>query len=162
MPNNIILKWGQHTIVSDSHYYFINRWFENATKLVLCRYYVDSIKLKYVLKYTKFNLTVCFQKQLLNIIIDTQKSTDTTYTNNKYTQKTDYYKTPDIIIYAKQTTCCNTIIFSASCWNWRGIPSSLSVRDFQTLGLTKREIELMSIRVLAGGIEMYRNYCRNA
>ena len=73
-------------------------------------------------------------------IIDTQISTYTTYTNNNYKQKTDYYNTPEIIIDAKQTTGCNTIIFSASCWNWRSIPSSLSVREFQTLGLTKREI----------------------
>ena len=28
------------------------------------------------------------------------------------------------------------------------------LKDFQTLGITKREIEIMSIRVLDGGIEI--------
>ena len=81
--NNIILKWGQPKLYdniyltsnniirdyhieklfnsadgkglrSDSHYYFINRWVGNTTKLLSGRDYVDSIKLKHALLYTKF------------------------------------------------------------------------------------------------------------
>ena len=57
---------------------------------------------------------------------DTQIPSDTINTNN-YKQNTDYYNSPDIIMYAKQATGCNTIIISASSWDWRAIPSSQGI-----------------------------------
>ena len=94
-------------------------------------------------------------------IIDTQISIDTINTDINYTKKTNYYNTTDIIAYAKQITGANRIVFSASCWNWRGIPSALTTQDLLNLGLNKRDIELLSIRVIAGGLDIYRNYCRD-
>ena len=97
-------------------------------------------------------------------IIDTQIST---YTNSNYKQKTDYYNTPDIIIYAKQATVCNIIIFSASCWNWRGISSSLSVKNFQTMGLDKSKwwvveflLELSKCIEMTAEMHRYQCQCR--
>ena len=49
-----------------------------------------------------------------------------------------------------------------SCWKWRGIPSALTTSDLLQLGLSKCDIELLSIRVIAGGLDIYRSYCRNA
>ena len=97
-------------------------------------------------------------------IIDTQISIDTKNTDINYTKKTNYYNTTDIIAYAKQITGANRIVFSASCWNCRGIPSATqekTTQDLLKLGLNKRDIELLSIRVIAGGLDIYRNYCRN-
>ena len=94
-------------------------------------------------------------------IIDTQISIDTINTNINYTKKINYYNTTAIIAYAKQITGANRIVFSASCCNWRGIPSALTTQDLIKLGLNKRNIELLSIRVIAGGLDIYRNYCRN-
>ena len=87
-------------------------------------------------------------------IIDTQISIDTKNTDINYTKKTNYYNTTDIIAYAKQITGANRIVFSASCWNWRGIPSALTTQDLLNLGLNKRDIELLSIRVIAGGLNI--------
>ena len=62
-------------------------------------------------------------------IIDTQISTDTIDTDTNYGNKTDYYNKPEILSYAKQLTGENQAKLSASCWNWRGIPSSLTSKD---------------------------------
>ena len=47
---------------------------------------------------------------------------------------------------------------SASCWNWRGIPSSLTTKDMIALCLSKRDISLLCIRVMTGSLT-YRKYC---
>ena len=94
-------------------------------------------------------------------IIDTQISTDTIDINANYIQKTSYYNTPDITDYAKRVTNRTKVVFSSSCWNWRGVPSTLSANDLLAIGLTKKEIEMLSIRTLAGGLDLYRNYCRH-
>ena len=96
-----------------------------------------------------------------NDTIQKKQELDTKNTDINYTKKTNYYNTTDIIDYAKQITCANRIVFSASCWNWRGIPSALTTQDLLNLGLNKRDIELLSIRVIAGGLDIYRNYCRS-
>ena len=67
----------------------------------------------------------------------------------------------DIIAYVKQITGAKYIFVSASCWNWRGIPSALTTSDLLQLGLSKRDIELLSIRVIAGGLDIYLSYYRN-
>ena len=78
-------------------------------------------------------------------IIDTQISTDTIDIDANYTQKTSYYNTPDISAYAKCVTNRTKIVFISSCRNWRGVSSTLSVNDFLTIGLTKKEIEILRI-----------------
>ena len=99
---------------------------------------------------------------LYNILsIDTQIAIDTINTDINYTKKTNYYITTDIIAYAKKITGANRTLFSASCWNWRGIHSALTTQYLLNLGLNKRDIELLSIRVIAGGLDIYRNYCRS-
>ena len=92
-------------------------------------------------------------------IIDIQISIDTIDTDISYIQKTNYYNKTDIIAYVKQITGAKYIFINASCRNWRGIPSALTTSDLLQLGLSKRDIELLSIRVIAGDI--YRSYCRN-
>ena len=264
LPNNIILKWSSpryydntsfttnidiksyHTkylinsadgrgLDYGNHAPFINNWIKFPTRLLNGRDFVDSIKLKHALLYTKFRSkrmfpntnTKCLMRgcnynydflnhiiqtcsynynnrihrhnyvnsllmSILNkhkyitilephiqtrnglrkpdliiykndtaYIIDTQISIDTKNTDINYTKKTNYYNTTDIIAYAKQITGANRILFSASCWNWRGIPSALTTQDLLNLGLNKRDIELLSIRVIAGGLDIYRNYCRS-
>ena len=57
------------------------------------------------------------------------------------------------------------IIFSASCWNWRGISSSLSVKNFQTLGLDKSkwwvvEFLLEWSKCIEMTAEMHRYQCQ--
>ena len=52
-----------------------------------------------------------------------------------------------------------TILLSASCWNWRGIPSSLTSKYLYSLGLRKHDITLLSIRVMTGSLNIYRKYC---
>ena len=74
---------------------------------------------------------------------------------------TNYYNTTYIIAYAKQITGANITLFSASYWNLRGIASALTTQDLLNLGFNKRDIELLSIRVIAGGLDIYRNYCRS-
>ena len=73
-------------------------------------------------------------------IIDTQISTDTIDTNTNYRHKTDYYNKPEILSYAKQLTGAKQAKLSASCWNWRVIPSSLTYKDLYSLGLRKHDI----------------------
>ena len=94
-------------------------------------------------------------------IIDTQISTDTIDIDANYIQKTHYYNTPDITAYSKRVTNRTKAVFSSSCWNWRGVPSTLSANDLLAIGLTKKEIEMLSIRTLDGGLDLYRNYCRH-
>ena len=94
-------------------------------------------------------------------IIDTQISTDTIDTDTNYRHKTDYYNKPEILSYAKQLTGAKQAKLSASCWNWRGIPSSLTSKDLYSLGLRKHDITLLSIHVMAGSLNIYRKYCCN-
>ena len=94
-------------------------------------------------------------------IIDTQISTDTIDTDTNYRHKTDYYNKPEILSYAKQLTGAKQAKLSASCWNWRGIPSSLTSKDLYSLGLRKHDITLLSIRVMTGSLNIYRKYCCN-
>ena len=93
-------------------------------------------------------------------IIDTQISIYTIDTDTNYIQKTNYYKKTDIIAYVKQITGAKYIFVSASCWNWRGIYLALTTSELLQLGLSKRYIELLSIRVISGGLDIYRIYCR--
>ena len=92
-------------------------------------------------------------------IIYTQITTDNTNTDNNYKTKTDCYNKTEIIHYAKQLTCAKQAKVSASCLNWRGIPSSLTTKDLIALGLSKRDISLLSIRVMTGSLNIYRKYC---
>ena len=62
-----------------------------------------------------------------------------------YIQKTSYYNTPDISAYAKRVTNRTKVVFSSSCKNWRGVPSTLSANDLLAIGLTKKEIEILRI-----------------
>ena len=94
-------------------------------------------------------------------IIDTTLSIDTIDTDTNYIQKTNYYNKKYIIAYIKQITGAKYIFVSASCRNWRGIPSALTTIDLLQLGLSKRDIELLSICVIAGGVDIYRIYCSN-
>ena len=98
-------------------------------------------------------------------IIDTQISIDTIYiskyTDTNYIQKTDYYNNTYIIAYVKKITGANYIFTSASYCNWCGIPSVLTTNYLQQLCLSKRDIEKLSICVIAGGLDIYRNYCHN-
>ena len=94
-------------------------------------------------------------------IIDTQISTDTIDTDTNYRHKTDYYNKPEILSYAKQLTGAKQAKLSTSCWNWRGIPSSLTSKYLYSLGLRKHDITLLSIRVMTGSLNIYRKYCCN-
>ena len=62
-----------------------------------------------------------------------------------YIQKTSYYNTPDISAYAKRVTNRTKVVFSSSCKNWRGVPSTHSANDLLAIGLTKKEIEILRI-----------------
>ena len=94
-------------------------------------------------------------------IIDTHVSTDTIDIGANYIQKTSYYNTPDITNYAKRVTNRTKVVFSSSYWNRRGVLSTLSANDLLAIGLTKKEIEMLRIRTLAGGLDLYQNYCRH-
>ena len=71
------------------------------------------------------------------------------------------YNTPDITAYAKRVTNRANVVFSLSCRNWRVVTSTLSAKDLLAIGLTKKEIEMLSIRTLTGRLDLYRNYCRH-
>ena len=94
-------------------------------------------------------------------IIDIQISTDTIDIDANYIQKKSYYNTPDITAYAKRVTNRTKVVFSSSWWNWRGVTSTLSANDLLAIGLTKKDIEMLSIRTLAGGLDLYWNYCQH-
>ena len=64
-------------------------------------------------------------------------------------------------VYATQLTGVNRATLSASCWNWRGIPSSLTYTELYSLGLRKHYITLLSIRVMIGSLNIYRKYFCN-
>ena len=95
------------------------------------------------------------------LFIDTHISTDTIYTDTNYRHKTDYYNKPEILSYAKQLTGAKKVKLSASCCNWRGIPSFLTYKDLYSLDLRKHDITLFSIRVMTGSLNIYRKYCCN-
>ena len=92
-------------------------------------------------------------------IIDTQISHDNTNTDNNYKTKTDYYIKTEILDYAKQLTDVKQAKVSALCWNWQGTPSSQTTKDLIELGLSKRDISLLNIRVITGSLNTYRKYC---
>ena len=92
-------------------------------------------------------------------IIGIQISTETIDIDANYIQKTSYYNTPDLTDYAKHVTNWTKIVFSSLFWNWQGVRSILSANDLLAIGLTKKEIEMMSIRTLDGGLDLYLNYC---
>ena len=107
------------------------------------------------------NIVYSIDTQISTDTIDTQISTDTIDTDTNYRHKTYYYNKPEILSYAKQLTGAKQAKLSASCWNWRGIPSSLTSKDLYSLGLRKHDITLLSIRVMTDSLQIYRKYCCN-
>ena len=95
---------------------------------------------------------IIYRYRYIYIYIDTQISTDTIDTDTNYRQKTV------ILSYAKQLTGAKQAKLSASCWNWRGIPYSLTSKDLYSLGLRKHDITLLRFRVMRGSLNMYRKY----
>ena len=82
----------------------------------------------------------------MTYVIDTQICSDSIDPDVRYEDKRKKYDIPEIRTQTKILTKATNIEFAGCILNWRGTPSRKTVSLLLKLGLSKRDIELMSIR----------------
>ena len=93
-------------------------------------------------------------------IIDTQICSDSINPDERYDGKVTKYDKPEIRQHVKDLTGSTHVRIGACIFNWRGTPSKKTAKLMMELGLTKKDIELQSIRTLETGTTIYRAFNR--
>ena len=96
------------------------------------------------------------------MVLDTTIVSDHKNPDNAHERKVVYYDQPAIRGWAEVVSgiAADEVKFSACVLTWRGVPSQRSVRELQTIGVTKSNWQLLSIKTLEGGVECYAHFSK--
>ena len=96
------------------------------------------------------------------MVLDTTIVSDHKNPDDAHERKVVYYDQPAIRGWAEVVSgiAADEVKFSACVLTWRGVPSQRSVRELQTIGVTKSNWQLLSIKTLEGGVECYAHFSK--
>jgi len=99
-------------------------------------------------------------KDGLCVVVDTTIVADHKNPDDAHERKVRYYDQPAIRGWCESISgvAADEVKFSACVLTWRGVPSVRSVRELRTLGVTKSNWLLLSVKALEGGIACYSHF----
>ena len=96
------------------------------------------------------------------VVVDTTIVSDHKLPDDARERKVVYYDQPAIRDWCEVVSgvAAGDVKFSACVLTWRGVPSQRSVRELQTLGVTKTNWMLLSVKTLEEGVECYTHFTK--
>ena len=92
-------------------------------------------------------------------IIDVAVTRDDEHPDSAHAAKVDWYDRGEITEWVKRVSGRNTCKVSGAVLNWRGAFSPASAALLKELGLSRHDLQIMSMRTLAGGWAIWRAWC---
>ena len=101
-------------------------------------------------------------KNGLCVVVDTTIVFDHKPPDDAHERKVKYYDQPAIRDWCELVSgvAADEVKFSACVLTWRGVPSQRSVRELRTLGVTKSNWLLLSVKTLEGGHASYSHFTK--
>ena len=101
-------------------------------------------------------------KNGLCVVVDTTIVSDHKPPDDAHERKVKYYDQPAIRDWCELVSgvAADEVKFSACVLTWRGVPSQRSVRELRTLGVTKTNWTLLSVKTLEGGHASYSHFTK--
>ena len=101
-------------------------------------------------------------KNGLCVVVDTTIVSDHKPPDDAHERKVKYYDQPAIRDWCELVSgvAADEVKFSACVLTWRGVPSQRSVRELRTLGVTKANWLLLSVKTLEGGHASYSHFTK--
>ena len=96
------------------------------------------------------------------MVIDVTLIGDTFDLDLAHARKVQYYNTGIIRNWCSRESGVppNDVQFSACVLNWRGLPSTRSMKELRTVGIRKRAWQTLSVRTLHGGCRILNSFRR--
>lgn len=96
------------------------------------------------------------------LLVDVQVVTDSFDLSTAHRAKVVKYSTPEVLRHMETTSQASEVKVSSLTLNWRGIMCKDSVEDLLEFGvITKRDIAVLAVRALVGGIISFKTFNRS-